>query len=79
MQILGINTPTLNPREHLQFFSATSMTMCVEKAALKIKHRFQELPVIDLMHPYIQYSESLISEIMARKEAYYDVYIFQRG
>ena len=79
MQILGINTPTLNPREHIQFFSEASMTKCAEKASLKIEQRYQELPIIDLMYPFIQYSERLISNIMERQEAYYDVYIFRHA
>ena len=77
MQILGVNTPTLNPVEHLQFFSKSSMNKCAEKACLKVEKKYQELPIIDLMHPNIKFSESLVLEIMEKKEAYYDIYIFQ--
>lgn len=79
MQILGVNTPTLNPREHIQFFSKTSMMKCAEKASLEIENRFQELPVIDLMHPNIKFSEGLVSEIMERREGYYDIYIMRHA
>ena len=79
MKILGIGTPTLNPREHIQFFSKSSMTLCAEKASLKIVKYLQELPVIDLMYPYLQFSEKLVSEIMEQREAYYDVYVLQHA
>jgi SAM-dependent methyltransferase len=77
MKLLGINTPTLNPREHIQFFTMSSMSKCAEQASLKIEMRNQELPMIDLMYPYLKVSEGLIADIMERQEAYYDVYIFQ--
>lgn len=79
MKILGVGTPTLNPREHIQFFSQASINLCAEKASLKIIRHLQELPIIDLIYPYLQFSEKLVSEIMERQEAYYDVYIFQRA
>jgi 2-polyprenyl-3-methyl-5-hydroxy-6-metoxy-1,4-benzoquinol methylase len=40
MQILGTNNPTLNPREHIQYFSKTSMEKCVKMASLEIENRF---------------------------------------
>ena len=79
MQILGVNTPCLNPRRHIQYFSKASMEKCVERASLEIENRFQELPVIDLMYPHIQFSESLVSDIMDRREAYYDIYIIRHA
>ena len=73
------NTPCLNPRRHIQYFSKASMEKCVERASLEIENRFQELPVIDLMYPHIQFSESLVSDIMDRREAYYDIYIIRHA
>jgi hypothetical protein len=74
MQILGINTPMLNPREHVHFFSEASISKCAEKASLRIVNRYQELPIINLMYPHLQFSEHLIPEIMEHKEAYRGVF-----
>ena len=74
-KILGASTPTLNPREHLHFFSQKSMEIIANKSNLKIFKFSQELPIIDLMYPYIKYSKKLLADIMKKKECYYHIYI----
>jgi len=74
-KILQISTPTLNPREHLHFFSQKSMKILANKSNLKILKFSQELPIIDLMYPYIKYSKKLLVDIIKKKESYYHIYI----
>ena len=78
-KILGISTPTLNPREHLHFFSQESMKILANKSKLKISKFSQELPIIDLMYPHIKYSKKLIADIVKKKECYNDVYILVKN
>jgi len=40
---------------------------------------YQELPVIDLMYPYIDYSEKLIEEIVDADKPYNKVYILTKA
>ena len=79
IRILGVQTPTLHPRGHINLCTESSFALLAKKAGLSIERRFQELPVIDLMHPFIAYSEELIREIVAANEAYYDVYLLRRA
>ena len=78
-KILGISTPTLNPREHLHFFSQKSMKILANKSKLKIFKFSQELPIIDLMYPHIKYSKKFIADIVKKKECYNDVYILVKN
>ena len=78
-KILGISTPTLNPREHLHFFSQESMKILANKSKLKISKFSQELPIIDLMYPHIKYSKKFIADIVKKKECYNDVYILVKN
>ncbi len=78
-KILGVNVPTLNPRQHINFFTEKSMEYICDEAGMKIIDEYQELPVIDLMYPYIDYSESLIDEIIESKESYYKVFILGKA
>lgn len=77
-RILGAQTPTLNPREHINFYSEKSMTALCNQTGLKIDFKYQELPVIDLMYPYVEYSEELIKEILESDESYYCVYLMSK-
>jgi len=56
-----------------------SFQVLCTKAGLTIERRFQELPVIDLMHPFIDYTEDFVRELVEGNEAYYDVYLLRRG
>lgn len=78
IKILGVNTPTLNPRAHVNMYGPESFKYICDKAGLRIESRFQELPVIDLMYPYVCYTEQYISDLVRFNECYYDVY-FVRG
>ncbi len=76
-KILGVRVPTLNPRQHLSFYSKNSMGYLCSEFDLEIDSYHQELPVIDLMYPYIHYSDTLIDEIIENNEGYYSVYIIK--
>ncbi len=78
-KILGVSTPTINPREHLQFFTESSMKCLTKKSGLKIVKFYKELPVIDLMYPFIQYSKKLLNEIINKKECYYSLYVLKKS
>lgn len=77
-QILGVNTPTLNPRQHISFPTRKSMKYICEKTGFNIVEVLNELPVIDLMYPYINYTDELALEIAALDQSYYHVYILKK-
>lgn len=77
-KILGITTPTIYPRGHLHYYTQGSMKRLCDDAGLVIEHCCQELPVIDLMHPFIRYDDALIKDILAKDEGYYHVYVLRR-
>lgn len=77
-KVLGANTPTVNPRAHISFFSRKSMSECCSQAGLQILVKGQELPIIDLMYKYLDYSPSLVDDILKTDEAYYHTYIIGR-
>lgn len=74
-QLLKEKTPTLVPRDHLNFFSFKSINLLTKRNNLKILYRFQELPVIDLMYPLVRVNKRLINKIIKNKLCYYDVYV----
>lgn len=78
IRILGVQTPTLHPRGHINLCSSSSFELLCEKSGLRIERCFQELPVIDLMHQFVQYSEELVRQIVECSEAYYNVYLLCR-
>lgn len=79
IRILGVQTPTLHPRGHINLCTEQSFKVLCDKAGLTIERRFQELPVIDLMHPFIDYTEDFVRELVGANEAYYDVYFLRRA
>ena len=78
IKILGVNTPTLNPRAHINFFTDKSIEVLCQKSKMELKDMFQELPVIDLMYPHINYNSELINSIVRKKESYYYVAVFKK-
>jgi 2-polyprenyl-3-methyl-5-hydroxy-6-metoxy-1,4-benzoquinol methylase len=76
--ILGVDTPTLNPRAHVNMYTERSLEYLSREAGLQIHALFQELPVIDLMYRHIRFDEELWDSIVRRKEGYYHVYILRR-
>ena len=78
-KILGANVPTLNPRQHVNFYTKESMEYLCGETGFKMIADYQELPVIDLMYPYIDYSEKLIDEIVEADESYNKVYILSKA
>ena len=77
-KILGVNTPTLNPRQHINFFTPKSMESMCQQSGFKVLELVNELPVIDLMYDYIQYSDALVDEIVEMNESYNHVYILEK-
>lgn len=78
-KILGIATPTIYPRGHIHYYTRDSMERLCRDSGLEVEAFFQELPVIDLMYPFIHYDEELIKDIVARRECYYHVYILRKA
>ena len=77
-KILGINTPTLNPMEHINFFTHKSFKYLCRQVGFEIVDQFQELPVIDLMYPYLDFNSDTIRDIINKSESYYYVYILRK-
>jgi 2-polyprenyl-3-methyl-5-hydroxy-6-metoxy-1,4-benzoquinol methylase len=77
-RILGINVPTLNAYQHIQFFSPKSFSYLCNDVGFGIVKSFQELPIIDLMYDYVDYNSILIEDILRHNEAYYHVYVIKK-
>lgn len=76
--ILGVNTPTLNPLVHLNFFSIFGMKKINKYLNTKLHGPFLELPIIDLMYPYIKSIKLSIKNILQKNKSYYHVYIIEK-
>ena len=44
----------------------------------KVVDLFQELPVIDLMYPFVSFNDELIEGILENEESYYYVYVLEK-
>lgn len=77
-KLLGVYTPTLSPREHINFFTPQSMEEVALKNGFNIEYFFQELPVIDLMWQFLDEESAVIDEIIENNECYYHVYILKK-
>lgn len=77
-RILGVYTPTINPRQHINFITRKSMKYLCETHHFKTAQFEHELPIIDLMWPYVHEEEKLIEDINFNKEGYYHVYILEK-
>ena len=77
LKIFGIRNPTINPRSHLQYFSYNSFERLAHNAGFEIEAYFQELPVIDLMYDFINYSDELVQTIIKDNESYRSTYILK--
>ena len=78
-KILGVYTPTLSPREHINFFTPRSMEKTAEENGFHIVNFYQELPVIDLMWEFLDEESLVIDEIIDNNECYYHVYILKKN
>ena len=54
------------------------MELMCQPVGFKVLEMVNELPVIDLMHDYINYSDALVDEIVEMNESYYHVYILEK-
>ena len=75
--ILGVNTPTLNPRAHPNLYTTKSLEHLCRQTGLQIVELFQELPVIDLMYEHVAFDRELWDGIVRRKEGYYHIYVLR--
>ncbi|MBF0195861.1 MAG: class I SAM-dependent methyltransferase [Magnetococcales bacterium] len=78
VKILGAQTPTFEPRNHIQFYTKKSLELLYKNVGLKSVGVYYELPVIDLMYPFIDYSKELALEISNNGEGYYEVHIAKK-
>ena len=77
-ELLGVNTPTINPRAHLNFFTHKSFELMCKKAGFSVIGKYQELPIIDLMYPFIVDKKKEINEILKKDISYYRAYLIQK-
>jgi len=77
-KIFGINTPTLNPRQHINFVTRQSMEYMCHISGFKVLDVINELPVIDIMYGFVNYSDEFAREIARLDESYYHVYILEK-
>jgi 2-polyprenyl-3-methyl-5-hydroxy-6-metoxy-1,4-benzoquinol methylase len=77
-ELLGVNTPTINPRAHLNFFTHKSFELMCKKAGFSVIGKYQELPIIDLMYPFIVDKKKEINEILKKDISYYRSYLIQK-
>jgi len=79
-KILGVNTPTLNPRQHINFYSDNSIELVAKKHGFNFIDSFDELPIIDLMWDFIDCEdEEIVIDIINKRESYYRIYIYRSG
>jgi 2-polyprenyl-3-methyl-5-hydroxy-6-metoxy-1,4-benzoquinol methylase len=79
VRYLGASVPTLNPCQHVNFYSHKSLEMVSGQSGFSVVGVLNELPVIDLMWPFIdQKDQAIIDDIVAHDESYYLVYILQK-
>ena len=77
-ELLGINTPTISPKNHLNFFTHQSFNLLCNKTGFKVKKYFQELPIIDLMYEFIGDKNIELNSILKNDSSYYRVYVIQK-
>ena len=77
-KMLGADTPTLNPRGHINFFGRNSINLACKNSSLRVIDTFQELPIIDLMHEYITDIEQTTKEILETDASYYHVHLIRK-
>ena len=78
LKILGISTPTLDPRGHIHYFTDESINKAASIAGMKVIDKFGELPIIDLMHKFLTVDDNLINQIIKNNECYYSVYVISK-
>ena len=77
--VLKEKTPTLNPRAHLNFFTRKSLGKLIKRFNFKITHKYQELPVIDLVHKKKKINDKIIEKIIKNDKCYYHIYLLQKN
>jgi len=77
-RILGVHTPTINPRQHINFFTQKSMKYLCEIHHYNIVEFEHELPVIDLMWPYVHEEEKFLENLNKNKDGYYHIYVLEK-
>jgi SAM-dependent methyltransferase len=77
-ELLGMATPTITPRNHLNFFTHKSFNYICKKTGFKILEKYQELPIIDLMYDYIDNEKKEIKKILKEDKSYYRTYFIEK-
>ena len=77
-ELLGVNTPTINPRAHLNFFTHKSFELMCKNTGFSVIGKYQELPIIDLMYPFIGDEKKEINQILLRDVSYYRAYLIEK-
>lgn len=77
-ELLGVNTPTLNPLAHINFFSKNGIKIMNKKLNLRLSGPFLELPIIDLMYPLIDSVKKERKNIIKKQSSYYYVYFMEK-
>ncbi len=77
-KLLGVYTPTLNPRAHINFFTPQSLEKVASDCGFTVQGFYQELPVIDLMWDFLDEDSDVVDEIIRGNECYYHVYILKK-
>lgn len=79
-RILGVTIPTINPRQHINFYSLTSFRLIASTNNFTEKYFLNELPVIDLMWPYLHFEDkTLYEDIVQKNESYYYLFILEKN
>ena len=77
--LLGANTPTFNPLDHINFFSKKGVSIIRKKMSVNLFGPFLELPIIDIMHPLINSIKEERKKIYKNDSSYYHVYIMEKN
>jgi SAM-dependent methyltransferase len=77
-ELLGMATPTITPKNHLNFFTDKSFNYICKKTGFKVLKKYQELPIIDLMYDYINNEKKEIKKILKEDKSYYRAYFIQK-
>jgi SAM-dependent methyltransferase len=77
-ELLGMKTPTITPKNHLNFFSHKSFALLCKKSGFRVINSNQELPIIDLMYDFIDNYKNELKKILKNDLSYYRTYLIQK-
>jgi SAM-dependent methyltransferase len=77
-EILGMKTPTISPKNHLNFFSHKSFALLCKSSGFRVIDSNQELPIIDLMYDFIDNDKIELKKILENDLSYYRTYLIEK-